>query len=106
MNRREALGTMLAVLGMAVRGSVTVGEELSRCFDLEAARVLGHACLRVNLGLALEGGRAARLAARDRGTLSRAIAQDFATGDVVVVEQWVLARTEAAFCAHLACLTA
>jgi hypothetical protein len=91
---------------MAVRGSVTVGEELSRCLDLEAARVLGHACLRVNPGLALEGGRAARLAARDRGTLSRAIAQDFATGDVVVVEQWVLARTEAAFCAHLACLTA
>jgi hypothetical protein len=106
MNRREALGALLAVIAVTARGGVIGADGPPRCLDLEAAQMLGHACLRVNPGLALEGGRAARLAARDRGTLSRAIAQDFATGDVVVVEQWVLARTEAAFCAHLACLTA
>jgi hypothetical protein len=68
--------------------------------DPAAARAIGKAFLRDYPGEADAAHLAARLPRRHR--LHMAISADFAAGKTVMVEGWVLSRTEARLCALVA----
>jgi hypothetical protein len=110
LDRRSFLA--LAALALAALGAPGRALGLGRPsgpprLDRRAARALARAYLdvapedadRARLRAALAARLGEGFARADAGAIAAAIRGDFATGDVVVVRGWLLARTECRLCA-------